>query len=168
MDVDNGNDLRIEVPKNSGAYVHICGDGGLVKEETEQITSRLVVPPLDEHYGVSSQEKQVLEMLMPPSPELPYPLKELAMWKGMPALEYVIPEEDREEVFRQVYPFKPCPSLDEYRYDLHADREFIIREYRVIRELDRNLLVSPYYPESGGMVVDWMDTDNKNTCIHRV
>ncbi len=52
------------------------------------------------------------------------------------------------------------PALDARRYDLHERRDFTVREYRVIRERNRNFLVSPYYPRSGGMVVDWMQEED--------
>jgi hypothetical protein len=34
-----------------------------------------------------------------------------------------------------------------------------VRDYRVIWENGQNLLVSPYYPSSGGTVIDWMPPD---------
>jgi hypothetical protein len=52
------------------------------------------------------------------------------------------------------------PALDARRYDLHERKDFTVREYRVIRERNRNFLVSPYYPRSGGMVVDWMQEED--------
>jgi hypothetical protein len=45
-------------------------------------------------------------------------------------------------------------------YDLHADKMFVVREFRVTWEHGMNYLVSPYYPESGGTVIDWMDQDS--------
>ena len=56
----------------------------------------------------------------------------------------------------KVYPFMPCPKIGDTLYDLHEGRSFSVRDYKVIRENGRNLLVSPYYARSGGMVVDWM------------
>jgi len=48
-------------------------------------------------------------------------------------------------------------------YDLHADKTFIVKEFRVTWEHSMNYLVSPYYPESGGTVIDWMDGDWANS-----
>ena len=98
---------------------------------------------------MSVEEKHILSIIVTPSPELPFPLRELKMSRGRPALEYVIPEEERERVFQELYPFMDPPGMDEERYDLHEGRSFRIREYKVIREDGRNLLVSPYYANSG-------------------
>ena len=105
---------------------------------------------------MSVEEKRILFKIVDPSPELPFPLRVLEMAHGRPALEYVIPDEAREYVFRELYPFVDVPDLDEERFDLHEERLFCIRDYKVIREAGRNLLVSPYYAHSGGMVVDWI------------
>ena len=74
--------------------------------------------------------------------------------------EFIIPEEDKEIVLEQLYPFSPIPKLTDEMYDIHAEKTFIVREFRVIWERGMNFLVSPYYPESGGTVIDWMDEDS--------
>ena len=84
--------------------------------------------------GVSSGEKKILMMMMPPSPELPYPLQKLTMWQGEPALEYVIPDNMRQAILEELYPFIPCPSLDDTKIDIHAQKTFIVR----IKLLDYN------------------------------
>lgn len=106
---------------------------------------------------MSVQEKRILATILPPSPPLPYPLQALTMRSGPPAQEYVIPEEERLRVLKSVYPFSPCPGLNEQRFDLHEEKFFVVRAFKVIRENGRNFLVSPYYSNSGGMVIDWMD-----------
>ena len=40
--------------------------------------------------------------------------------------------------------------------DIHEDKTFKVRDFRVTREDGMNLLVSPYYPNSGGTVIDWV------------
>jgi len=105
---------------------------------------------------MSVEEKKILSQLMPEEPCLHYPLKLLPMRTGRPALEYQIPPEERQAVFAQVYPFTDLPSLDEERLDIHADKKFIIRDFKVIRENNRNMLVSPYYGMHGGTVLDWI------------
>ena len=94
-------------------------------------------------------------------PLLPYPLKPLLMNDVM-IEEYVIPEEKKAEVLRELYIFDPVPSLDEERFDLHSGRKFKVRDYRVTRENDRNWLVSPYYEEGGGTVIDWMPPERED------
>jgi len=97
----------------------------------------------------------------PPLDEkLPYPTKPMLFRDGSSVEEFIIPEEDREIVLEQLYPFSPVPKLTDEMYDLHADKTFIVREFRVTWEHGMNYLVSPYYPESGGTVIDWMDEDS--------
>jgi hypothetical protein len=53
--------------------------------------------------------------------------------------------------------------LDDELLDIHTDKNFKVRDYIVTREGDGNFLVSPYYAEKGGTVLDWIrlkDGDN--------
>ncbi|MGI6099402.1 MAG: hypothetical protein GX174_14805 [Lentisphaerae bacterium] len=88
-------------------------------------------------------------------PRLPFPTKPLD-FHGVMIEEYVIPPEKKEEVLSELYPFVPVPSLDEERYDLHSGKTFRVRDFRVTREDGMNYLVSPFYEEGGGSVIDWM------------
>ena len=91
-------------------------------------------------------------------PRLPYPTINVP-WNNDMIEEYVIPDEDREEVLKKMYFFDGAPSLDEELYDLHAHKNFIVKDFKVTRERGRNWLVSPYYYEAGGTVIDWMPKD---------
>jgi hypothetical protein len=91
---------------------------------------------------------------------LPYPTKPMVFRDRTSVEEFIIPEEDKEIVLEQLYPFSPIPKLTDIVYDLHADKTFIVREFRVTWEHGMNYLVSPYYPESGGTVIDWMDENS--------
>lgn len=91
---------------------------------------------------------------------LPYPTRLLYLPNGSCVEEFIIPEEDKEIVLGQLYPFSPIPKLTDVLYDLHADKTFIVKDFRVTWEHGMNYLVSPYYPESGGTVIDWMDEDS--------
>ena len=88
-------------------------------------------------------------------PRLPFPTRPLEVQGGV-VEEYIIPDEWKQAVLKQLYLFEPVPSLDEKRFDLHEGKLFTVREFRVTREDDHNWLVSPYYPSSGGTVIDWM------------
>jgi hypothetical protein len=44
-------------------------------------------------------------------------------------------------------------------YDLHEEKKFTVRQFRVTREGGMNMLVSPYYPNSGGSVIDWVPAE---------
>lgn len=115
--------------------------------------------------GMSLTEKRILASIIAPEPPLPYPLRLLPMRFGPAAREYVIPEQEKEKVLKQTYPFFPCPSLHEMRYDLHEEKCFQVGDFKVIRENGRNFLVSPFYARSGGMVIDWMDEQNPGSQI---
>jgi hypothetical protein len=91
---------------------------------------------------------------------LPYPTQPLFLPNGSCVEEFIIPEEDKEIVLAQLYPFAPIPKLTDILYDLHADKTFVVRDFRVTWEHGMNYLVSPYYPESGGTVIDWIDEDS--------
>ena len=92
--------------------------------------------------------------------KLPYSTKPMYFPDGSSVEEFIIPEEDKEIVLEQLYPFAPIPKLTDEMYDLHANKTFIVKEFRVTWEHGMNYLVSPYYPESGGTVIDWMDEDS--------
>ena len=91
--------------------------------------------------------------------KLPYQTRPLFFSNGASVDEFIIPDEDRELVLEQLYPFSPIPKLTDVIYDLHADKTFVVRDFRVTWEHGMNYLVSPYYPESGGTVIDWVDED---------
>lgn len=105
---------------------------------------------------MSVHEKDVLCNMLDEAPELPYPLKELPLAYGKPAMAYEIPEDKRAEVLRELYPFVECPAPEDTIYDLHECKFFKAKEFIAIRERNRNMLASPYYASTGGMVVDWI------------
>jgi len=96
---------------------------------------------------------------LPIEPRLPYPTQSLILANGTSVEEFIIPEEDKELVLEQLYPFSPIPKLTDVFFDMHADKTFIVRDFRVTWEHGMNYLVSPYYAESGGTVIDWADED---------
>lgn len=91
---------------------------------------------------------------------LPYPLQG---GRGEDAREYVIPDEDRSDVLNRMYPFEGVPGLDEFRVDIHVDKRFKVRDFKVVREGGINYLVSPYYFEGGGTVADWFPVDSERS-----
>jgi len=92
--------------------------------------------------------------------KLPYTTQRMYFPNGTWVDEFIIPEEDKEIVLEQLYPFAPIPKLTDEMYDIHAHKTFIVKDFRVTWEHGMNFLVSPYYPESGGTVIDWMDEDS--------
>jgi len=89
--------------------------------------------------------------------KLPYQTRPLTFPNGQVVEEFIIPDEDRELVLEQLFPFNPVPKLTDCMYDIHAGKTFVVKDFRVTWEHGMNYLVSPYYPESGGTVIDWMD-----------
>jgi len=90
--------------------------------------------------------------------KLPYLTRPLQV-QGGTVEEYIIPDDKKGEILERLYPFRPIPSLDEEQYDVHEDKKFRVRDFIVTREGGHNFLVSPYYPRSGGSVIDWMPAD---------
>jgi len=91
---------------------------------------------------------------------LPFPTKPLVM-NGIELEEYVIPEEKKAEVLGDLYIFHPVPGLDDTMEDIHTGKRFTVRQFRVTREGGHNFLVSPFYEEGGGTVIDWMPAARK-------
>ena len=92
--------------------------------------------------------------------KLPYATRLMFFPDGTSVEEFIIPDEDKEIVLEQLYPFSPIPKLTDEVEDMHAGKKFIVKDFRVTWEHGINYLVSPYYPESGGTVIDWIDENN--------
>lgn len=84
------------------------------------------------------------------------------------AQEYIIPEDDKAKVLRELYPFENPPSVEDRLFCLHEKKTFRVGDFKVIREDERNYLVSPYYAKSGGMVIDWVTEESKESFLFRV
>ena len=96
-------------------------------------------------------------MIRPTNEEARLPFQTTPLTIGGDEIEeYVIPEDKKAEVLQQLCPFDPVPSLDEERLDLHSGKRFRVGDFRVTREAGQNLLVSQFYEEGGGTVIDWM------------
>ena len=93
-----------------------------------------------------------------PEGKLPFPTRPLKVGDDI-VEEYIIPDDKKQEVLEQLYLFDPVPSLDDTLFDLHEGKTFTVRDYRVTWERGENWLVSPYYPSSGGTVIDWLPPD---------
>lgn len=91
---------------------------------------------------------------------LPYPTRPIKVEGGY-VDAYIIPEEDKGKILKALYPFVPLPSLDAVKLDIHEDKMFKVREFMVLRSPGMNWLVSPYFPSSGGTVIDWCDPDEE-------
>ena len=73
--------------------------------------------------------------------------------------EYAIPDDKKAEVLEKLFIFEPVPGLDEMMVDIHENRAFRVRDYKVVKDAQGLWLVSPYYFSSGGTVIDWVPAD---------
>jgi len=88
--------------------------------------------------------------------KLDYPLREAKGPVGETIEFYDIPPNDKESVLRELYPFRPIPSMDDIVFDIHEEKSFKVRDFMVMRDHGLNFLVSPYFSSSGGSVLDWV------------
>ena len=100
---------------------------------------------------------------MNPTSDPPLPFRRqvrLADVRGNPTSEeYDIPLNAKKKVLREMYLFEDCPELNDVLCDLHAGKRFTVADFKVVREDGRNYLVSPYYYETGGTMIDWVPAD---------
>ena len=94
----------------------------------------------------------------PQDARLPFPTRIIQLPNETIEL-YEIPYKMKATVLKALYPFIPKPSFEDEMYDIHADKKFFVKEFLVTREDGANFLVSPYYFESGGSVIDWEPVD---------
>ena len=93
-------------------------------------------------------------------PKLSYPTRLVPAGPEM-IEEYIIPDGEKARVLDSLYPFDPVPVLTAMMYDLHEEKQFRVGDFRVIRGAAMDMLMSPYYFNSGGTVIDWMPPDFK-------
>ena len=126
-------------------------------------TSKSIESDYNPKNNLGAPERRMLMSITGPQERLEYPTEILKMSNGCEVEKYIIPEEDKQKVLDMLYPFAGQPSLDDELLDIHTDKNFKVRDYIVTREGDGNFLVSPYYAEKGGTVLDWIglkDGDN--------
>ena len=107
-------------------------------------------------HEMSLQEKAICLALTGRQPVLPYPLKEVECADGTVQRVYEIPDADKAKVLADLYPFADGPGIDDTLFDLHERKTFKVRDFLVIRWGEGNLIASPCFPRSGGMLVDWV------------
>jgi len=109
----------------------------------------------------SIQEKEMIAQIQDQAEPLPFKLKRVKTeYNGEVVMEdliYVIPDDKKQEVLEQLWPFTPTPKLDDVFFDIHEGKCFTLREFKVIRWNKRNIIVSPFYTSQGGTVIDFVD-----------
>ena len=68
------------------------------------------------------------------------------------------------DCFRKLAQVELLRNMDDERIDIHTDNSFKVRDYIVTRKGDGNFLVSPYYAEAGGTVLDWISPNSEDSC----
>lgn len=107
----------------------------------------------------SKDEKFVMCQMIPKERLLAFELEPVTCANG--AVEYlykVEPNHVRAALMACREP-KKLLGLSEIP-DLHSRKLVTVDELRILRYKGRNLVVSPYYAESGGMLVDLIDRDD--------
>ena len=126
-------------------------------------TSKSIESDYNPANSLGAPERRMLMSITGPQERLEYPTEILKMSNGCEVEKYIIPDEDRKMVLDDLYPFLDAPSLDDEMIDIHTEKHFKVHDYVVVREGNGNFLVSPYYAEKGGTVLDWIrlkDGDN--------
>ena len=123
------------------------------KDESEEEKGRKRVP----RGRLGYEERQMMLAITGPQPPLNFPTHLLAMSDGTFTQEYEIPAEEREAVFQKLYLFDSPPPMEKYVMDIHEGKKFKVKRFRVIREDGGNFIVSPFYPISGGTLLDWAE-----------
>lgn len=102
-------------------------------------------------------------------PVLPFPiLPHRTIWPGcVLSEEYLVPDEHKPRLLDELYPYAEVPGMDTMLLDFHARRVFVVREFKVVREQGMNLLVSPYYYQAGGSVIDWLPANSLSPMTER-
>lgn len=126
---------------------------------------RVDTKPLD-YQELGLEERKMMISAFGASERLDYPTMLVELSNGKVIEVYDIPETDREKVLRMLYLFDAPIGLDDIRLDIHANKLFYVRDFLVTREGNGNFLVSPYYPEAGGTVLDWIEPDDDESDVH--
>ncbi len=126
---------------------------------TSKLRNHELIPDYNPSNALGLQERRMMMQLSGPQERLDYPTEIMKMANGCEVERYIIPEEDRQKVLDALYPFNDQPGLDDERLDIHTSRLFKVRDYLVTREGNGNFLVTPFYAEAGGTVLDWMMPD---------
>ena len=129
-------------------------------QNTSKLRNHGLVPDFNRSNTLGLQEREMLMMISGPQEPLDYPTETLKMSNGCTVEKYIIPEVDKQKVLDALYPFNETPALDADMLDLHTQKTFKVRDYIVTREGNGNFLVSPYYAEAGGTVLDWVTPNN--------
>ena len=109
---------------------------------------------------MSEKEKSIIREYVGKQPPLPFPLREVETNDGINVMMYDIPDDKVKAVLDQLYFLEPIPDFEDMILDLHENKKFKLKESKIIREDGYNFIVSPYYPISGGTILDFAEDDD--------
>ena len=109
---------------------------------------------------MSEKEKSIIREYMGEQNPLPFPMELVETSDGGSVKMYDIPEDRVKEILEQLYFLEPVPAMDDMILDVHENKRFRFREARVVREGKYNFIVSPFYPVSGGTILDFAGDDD--------
>ena len=104
-------------------------------------------------------EKTIVVRLYKEEPVLPYPflLKETRI--GTKEMVYDIPKEDVVGCVAKLWPWKSnLETTPGYYSDLHSRKRVDLQDMMILRYENRNIPVCPDYFQTGGMIVDLVET----------
>ena len=104
-------------------------------------------------------ERDLITQIMGLLPKMEFTTHRRRKSDGVMVNVYDIPDDRKEELLDELYPFAPSPSMDDTLFDLHEGRSFKVSDFIVVREDNSNFAVSPYYLHSGGTILDWIPLD---------
>ena len=84
---------------------------------------------------------------------LPYPMKPLQVGEDV-CMVYEIPQENMQEVLNKVHPHQGRKNAEDLMFDIFNGKTFRWKEAMVLWHKNTNLLVSPYFVESGTCFYD--------------
>jgi len=109
----------------------------------------------------SKQEKELIAVVMNEAEPLPFKLERHVDDEFEDELYYIIPDDQREAVFKSLWPFEGMPKMDERLLDIHDNSIVRLNQCFVIRWNKRNIIVSPHYFRNGGTMIDLVTADNR-------
>ena len=105
----------------------------------------------------SKQEKELLTIVMNEEEPLQFKLERHIDDEFEDELYYIIPDDQKEEVFKKIWAFEGMPKMDDVLLDIHAEEFVKLKECFVIRWNKRNIIVSPHYFSTGGTLIDLVE-----------
>lgn len=119
----------------------------------------------------SGPEKKMYKQMAKKEHLLPYPLETITLPNGEEDTLYVIDnEEDRVREAKRLWPFNSDVDADTELFDIHCNRKCTFKQVRILRYGEYNMIVSPYYAQAGGTVLDlvmksqMLDLDDTMIC----